>query len=82
MKDNNGGKLDKITLSNVVNKNFRTQYDTSATFNNVINYLLYSVDEIGENEVVHCLSALSDLITGLEQERIDKLNSYAEKLFR
>ncbi len=74
-------KLDKTTLSNVVNDEFREQYDTSATFHDVINYLLFSEDEIGEKEVVHCLSALSDLITGLQQERIDKINSYAEKLF-
>lgn len=78
----NSGKLDKATLSKVVNEKFREQYDISATFNNAINYLLFSVDEIGENEVVDCLSALSDLITGLQQERIDKINSCAEKLFR
>lgn len=77
----NNGKLDKTALSNVVNEDFREQYYTSATFHDVINYLLFSMDEIGESEVVRCLSALSDLIMGLEQERIDKLNSYAEKLF-
>ena len=77
----NNGKLDKSILSKIVNEEFREQYDTFATFYDVINYLLFSVDEISEREVVHCLSALSDLIVGLEQERIDKLNNYFERLF-
>ena len=55
----NTGKLDKETLRKIVHENYREQYETSMFFNRVIDYLTLETEDIGEKEVVRCLSELS-----------------------